>query len=279
MKLSFTTLGCPAWSWEQIIDEAVRYGYDGVELRGIAGELRLSRCEALRSDRLEASLAYAAAQGIKIICLDTSCIFHDDSKFDAAIAEGMETIDLAVKMGAPYIRVFGDLIPIDQDEAAIVRQVARGLQMLGDYAEPKGIGVLLETHGQFSSSRRVLDVLGQTSSQAVGIIWDVHHTIKYGVQEPPSETWRQLSPYIRHIHLKDARGEGQDIAPVLVGEGDLPIPEVLTLLFESEYKGWLSFEWEKKWHPDIEEPDIALPAFMSYMRQHHHLFDKNWGGI
>ncbi|MGG1556346.1 sugar phosphate isomerase/epimerase family protein [Paenibacillus ferrarius] len=268
MKLSFTTLGCPSWSWEQIIDEAVRYEYDGVELRGVSGELRLSQCDALHGDRLEASLAYAAAQGIKIICLDTSCVFHDDSKFAAAIEEGVETIDLAVKMGAPYIRVFGDLIPSDQKEADIVRQVARGLQMLGLYAENKGISVLLETHGDFSSSQRILDVLRQTSSPAIGIIWDVHHTIKYGVQEPPSETWRQLRPYIRHIHLKDARGEGKDITPVLVGKGDLPLPDIIKLLSESEYRGWLSFEWEKKWHPDIEEPDIALPAYMSYMRQH-----------
>ena len=33
MKLSFSTLGCPSWSLERVLDVAGREGYDGVELR------------------------------------------------------------------------------------------------------------------------------------------------------------------------------------------------------------------------------------------------------
>lgn len=278
MKLSFTTLGCPSWTWEQIIDEAVRLGYNGVELRGIAGELRLGRCAALRGDRLEASLSYAKSRGITIICLNTSCVFHDDSLFDAAIEEGRETIDLAFRLGAPFIRVFGDRIPVERHESTIIRQVARGLQALGQYAEDKGVSVLLETHGDFSSSDRVLEVLRQTASPAIGIIWDVHHTVKYGKQELPAATWRQLGPYIRHAHIKDALGEGAAVHPVLVGKGDLPIRDWIALLCDNGYNGWLSFEWEKKWHPEIEEPEIALSAFISYMRQYVILFETKKGG-
>ena len=35
MKLSFTTLGCPDWSFAKILEEAQRIGYEGVEIRGI----------------------------------------------------------------------------------------------------------------------------------------------------------------------------------------------------------------------------------------------------
>jgi hypothetical protein len=32
-------------------------------------------------------------------------------------------------------------------------------------------------------------------------------------------------------------------------------------LKKANYKGYYSFEWEKKWHPEIQEPDIAFPHF------------------
>ncbi|MDG0791261.1 sugar phosphate isomerase/epimerase [Cohnella ginsengisoli] len=264
MKLSFTTLGCPDWTWERIVDEASRLGYDGVELRGIAGELRLGRCEALREERLEASLAYARERRIAICCLDTSCAFHDEERFDEAIEEGMETIDLAVRMGVASIRVFGDSIADNSRAQETVARVARGLQTLGEYAEGKDIQVLLETHGDFSSSDRVSEVLRQTSSPAIGVIWDIHHTFKYGGHESPAETWRRLGDDIRHAHIKDALGA----RPVLLGEGELPLPEWIALLREVGYDGWLSFEWEKRWHPEIEEPEVALPAFIDYVRRY-----------
>ncbi|PYQ43779.1 MAG: sugar phosphate isomerase/epimerase, partial [Acidobacteria bacterium] len=38
MKLSFSTLGCPAWPLPAVIDAAGRLGYDGVELRFLEGD-------------------------------------------------------------------------------------------------------------------------------------------------------------------------------------------------------------------------------------------------
>ena len=36
---------------------------------------------------------------------------------------------------------------------------------------------------------------------------------------------------------------------------------MLALLHRSGYDGFVSFEWEKRWHPSIEEPELALPHF------------------
>ena len=38
MKLSFSTLACPSWSLAAVLDAAGRLGYDGVELRFLAGD-------------------------------------------------------------------------------------------------------------------------------------------------------------------------------------------------------------------------------------------------
>jgi sugar phosphate isomerase/epimerase len=32
------------------------------------------------------------------------------------------------------------------------------------------------------------------------------------------------------------------------------------------YAGWLSVEWEKRWHPDLAEPEVALPHFAKILR-------------
>ena len=36
MKLSFSTLGCPAWDLSRVAEEAKKNGVDGVELRDVA---------------------------------------------------------------------------------------------------------------------------------------------------------------------------------------------------------------------------------------------------
>ena len=34
-----------------------------------------------------------------------------------------------------------------------------------------------------------------------------------------------------------------------------------------KYDGFISFEWEKKWHPEIADPEIALPHFTRWFRE------------
>ena len=37
--------------------------------------------------------------------------------------------------------------------------------------------------------------------------------------------------------------------------------ESIQLLQKGGYQGYYSFEWEKLWHPEIEEPEIALAEY------------------
>jgi hypothetical protein len=54
---------------------------------------------------------------------------------------------------------------------------------------------------------------------------------------------------------------------VLLGNGEVPVQEMLSRRDGAGYRGWLSAEWEKRWHPEIEEPEVALP-------QHRRLLDS-----
>ena len=53
---------------------------------------------------------------------------------------------------------------------------------------------------------------------------------------------------------------------VLNGEGEIPLAEILGLLRRQGFDGWLSYEWEKKWHPELASAEVALPHYVSAMR-------------
>ena len=52
---------------------------------------------------------------------------------------------------------------------------------------------------------------------------------------------------------------------VLPGTGQLPLEDAIGVLREHEYDGWLMYELEKRWHSDLEEPELAFPAFVEWI--------------
>jgi sugar phosphate isomerase/epimerase len=54
---------------------------------------------------------------------------------------------------------------------------------------------------------------------------------------------------------------------VLAGEGKVSFEEPLNAIAKLDYTGYVSFEWEKYWHPEIEDPEVALPNFINAIRK------------
>jgi fatty-acyl-CoA synthase len=52
---------------------------------------------------------------------------------------------------------------------------------------------------------------------------------------------------------------------VLLGQGEVPVREMLELLSGDGYEGWISVEWEKRWHREIEAPEVALPQHLTVL--------------
>jgi sugar phosphate isomerase/epimerase len=50
-----------------------------------------------------------------------------------------------------------------------------------------------------------------------------------------------------------------------MGEGKVPISQIMDVLKAAVYSGYLSFEWERAWHPEIPLCDIAFPQYVNYM--------------
>jgi sugar phosphate isomerase/epimerase len=262
LPIGFSTLGCPKWDWLQILDFASGHGYAAVELRGLQDTMDLPQCPEFATARLAETKAQLAQRDLVISCLGSSANMHemDATKRAVQLDEGRRFIDLAQALGAPYVRVFGNqYVPgVDRDE--MLAHIARGLRELGDYAQGKSVTVLIESHGDFTDSPSLQSLLERAASPNVALLWDAHHTFVSGKEEP-EETVRRLGSYIRHTHLKDSVAAGNDRRYVLTGTGTVPVRRQVEALQKIGYRGFYSFEWEKRWHSEIEEPEVAFAQY------------------
>jgi sugar phosphate isomerase/epimerase len=264
LPLAFSTLGCPTWELLKILDFAQANGFAAVELRGLMGTLDLPSRPEFAGDRIAQTKKQIAEHGIKIACVSSSTELHepDVAKHEKGIADAKRFIDLASALGAPNVRVFGNKLEGPRDE--VIARVAAGMHQLGEYAGPRGVTVIIESHGDFVESPTLKEVLTRADSPRVGLLWDAHHTFVDG-HESPEQTVAELGSWIRHSHLKDSAPVGKDRKYVLTGKGDVPVERQVLALRKIGYRGYYCFEWEKVWHPDLLEPEVAFPDYVRVM--------------
>jgi sugar phosphate isomerase/epimerase len=291
-RVCFSTLASLDWSWEEILERGPAYGYDGVEIRLIERETDLLSRPEFARDQLARRRAELEAARFQVCGLASSVRFDspDPAERDSQIRTGLEYIRLARELGAKFVRVFGDVLPPDSPVAReqTLDAIARGLRILGDRGRDEGIDVVLETHGDFADSRLVAALLPRIQSDAVGVLWDTHHPWRFH-GEPLAETFHRLQGRVRHTHWKDsvavatreptdeeaaaealARSLMSGHRPAnfsLMGHGEFPALECMRVLVASGYSGWFCYEWEKAWHPELAEPEIALPPFPAWIRR------------
>ncbi|HEY7510930.1 MAG TPA: sugar phosphate isomerase/epimerase family protein [Vicinamibacteria bacterium] len=267
--IGFSTLGCPAWSWTRVLDEADRLGYAAIELRGVAGEMDLTRVPELSGTRLAETRRELSARGLVVSDLGASANMHekDPTAREKNFAEGRRFIDLAQAMGVKYVRMFPDKVPPGEERAAVTARIVEGFQTMAAHAKPAGVVVLVESHGDFTSSKDLAAILQGVGSDAFALLWDAHHTFVAG-KEKPADTHAALGRWVRHTHLKDSRAAGTERRYVLTGTGEVPVREQVSVLAKGGYQGIYGFEWEKRWHPEIEDPEVAFPHYAEVMREY-----------
>ena len=129
--------------------------------------------------------------------------------------------------------------------------IVRALQELADYTEKE---IWIETHNEFATGRVLKMLLEDVNRKNVKIIWDIIHPWEDG--EKPSETIEYIGDKIAHVHIKDGKRSANplkhDLDYTLLGEGELPIKEIITTLVANGYTGYFSLEWESLWRNEIQ---------------------------
>jgi len=301
-RTCFSTLSCPDWSFQDLIRNGVDFGFDGVEIRLLQRETNLLAHPDFQSSELAARQRELAEARFEVRGLASSVQLQspDKAERERQLESGRRYFELAAELGARFVRVFGDVLQPTEDSSVPVEEVspeqrqltvslvADGLNQLGELAEPFGIEVLIETHGDFASTLVMTETMRQVTHPSAGVLWDTHHPWRF-FGEDLVESFERLRPWIRHTHWKDSvtrrashtAADAQAAADeahglmsghrhadyVLFRGGEFPAQQCMSLLRSSGYDGWHCYEWEKIWHPELEPPELALPLFPGKIRE------------
>jgi sugar phosphate isomerase/epimerase len=258
MKQSLLTYRlAKGWGLPKIIDAARAFGFAGIEFRAEAGHqhgVEIERTKAERRairDRIEDAYLEAA-------CIGTGSRFDspDPAERSAVIERTKRFVELASDLGCPRIRVFGNDIPNDVPRDDCVKYVGESLRMLGEFAGPFGLDVLLELHGQFRYWGYARGAVEIADHPNVALVYNCDQADVVGGSV--AATYERVRAWIRHVHLHEFNGRGS---------GLYPYPELFALLRADGYDGYLSSEIE-----------IDRPTPEDYLEIYAHLV-RAWAGL
>ena len=254
MKLSFSTRGWGNLSWDTWLDTALEMKFTGIEVYDLYKYPALTdRGGPFHSHRLAATLRTLRDKKLSIPCLDTSLDLTGSAE-NADILSDM--LRHARDLRVPYVVCWAS-----KGDEADVQALSRRIAALLPLAEELGVGILLKTSGIFADTGRLRSFLEDYASDWLGALWDMHHPYRdFG--ESADTTIKNLGTYVRHVHLRDSDDDG---SYNLIGEGTLPVRDMIRALSSINYDGFISLEWKPEWMEDLTDREIIFPHFVNFM--------------
>ncbi len=262
MKLAFSTLGCPSWSWDEIFATAKDMRIDGIEIRGMENEMYAPKIRIFSEQNAAATLKRMESAGMEFAALTSGAALGMPDSRENGMREARDYIDLAARIGVPFVRV---MITFSAGPVEADLNQARELYLeLCDYAASKGTCVLIETNGLLADSARMKEFIAGANPAGSGVLWDIHHPYRfYG--ESPEETFANIGERIKYTHVKDSVMHEGKVVYRMMGYGDVPVFDALKVLSDSGYQGFITLEWVKRWNQELQEPGIVFYHYVNYM--------------
>ncbi len=268
MKIGFSSLVCPTWDLETIVANAAKFGFQGVELRGLCGELHLPLVPDLSRDP-EGVRRLFAENHIELVCLGASVTLSSKDSREVAEQKGVaiEFMELAHKVGCPYVRIFvGGADRWDNQRAALAR-IAQALISLAPIASRLGVTLLVENGGDFPGSAELWFLIDAVGRPAVRCCWNQCNAMTVG--ERATNSIPRLGNKIGMIHVCDGKFDeaGALLSYTPPGQGDVEVKRQIDLLKGLVYDRYLVFEWPKLWVDSLPPPESVLPGVAKFLRE------------
>ncbi len=288
MKIAGHTMGTPEYTVLEAIKLFHDIGIDGAEIV-VQDGYRSGISAACLPEELEAVKRAAAENGIEISALTPyNSYFNDlnDELRQKEIDDICKVIDACQFLGAHYIRIYGgNLQAGDTDHLPERRQrLVEAMRFLGDKAAEKDVTLVIENHFNTMcvSARESVDMIREINHPNVRILYD-QANLSFTGKEDYQEAIAVQQDYVAYMHVKDlVFKEGvaftsdevshpdeskRNVYTRIVGEGVVPWPEILRSVRERGYDGWLSMEYERRWHPDdIPDASIGMKKGADYLK-------------
>lgn len=288
MRLAGHTMGTPDLTVEQALGLFASIGYEGAEVVW-QDAYRSGVPEDCPERDLVRLRAIADGLGVPIVCLTpymTAISSLEDEERERDIERFRACINAAERLGATMIRTYaGTYRPGDGDREEKRHRTVDALRDLGTFAAAHGVVLAVENH--FSTltvtARETVDLVAEVDSTGVGILYD-QANLTFTHAEPWPEAVAIQRDWIRHVQVKDleftdpqAPFVASAVASVsaaertvrsrVVGEGVLDWPGILRNLQDIGYDGYLSVEYEYRWHPqDLPVPEVGFRRSLETLR-------------
>lgn len=201
MKLSLLTyqLGKDL-TLEELLRLCAAHGYEGIECRAELGHKHGVELDTSAAERAEIKARFGDSP-VDLAGISTSCRFEfaEEAQRQEHVDVAKRFIDLAVDVGAPRIRVFGNAFPAGSDRDEVVANVGRCIRQIADHAEGTGVECNLEMHGDFYYWEYALRSVELADHPGIGIVYNCDpRETKWG---PIRSFIDPVSRYLRHVHL------------------------------------------------------------------------------
>lgn len=267
MKLSFSTLACPDFTWTEIYSMTKDFGLDGIEIRGLGDEISAIHAIPFSPAKIDSTIAKLKELGLVIPCLSSGCALKFKDREQKNVEELLSYVALAKKLSTPFVRVLADQEPKpngEVDDAYIVNL----LKTLALPAKEAGVTLLVESNGVYADTMRLRRLLDAVGSPSVAALWDIHHPYRF-MHESPEKSVDNLGSYIKYVHVKDSKIDSDGVLRYkLFGEGDMPLDRIFEALKTVKYDGFVSLEWVKRWSNELSDAGIVVPQFANYMARY-----------
>jgi sugar phosphate isomerase/epimerase len=245
LKLGVNTVLFKPFSVVEAMKAIKLAGYDGVELSAIAG-----MCEHLVLDDWENSAppikAAAEELGLQLLSMEVASL--DEARLEKAFAA-------ARYLGVPVVNV-GPSGRSDNDEE--LQQAIATLNARAELAATYGVTLCCKAHvgASIYSTPTTLEAARKITSSAFGVDMDPSHIHRAG--EKPEEALAQVVQYMKHVHIRDCKGEGSSPGtPALqaCGRGDINLFGYFKELVKAGYDGPVCLE--------VIGPDLTMQEAMA----------------
>ncbi|MCL6600471.1 MAG: 2-keto-myo-inositol isomerase [Alicyclobacillus macrosporangiidus] len=234
-----------------------KYGYDYIEIRTMD-----KLPEYLKEHSLDDLVTFFSNHHIKPLALNALVFFNnrDENGHRKVVAEFREMLDIAKKIGAPYVVA----VPLITEEKIFKKDIQTScvevLKELSDIATPYGVKIAVEFIGHpectVNTFGQCYDIVQLVDRENVGIVLDCFHFHAMGSNLEDLKKAKGEKIFILHIDDSDDYpiGSLRDEDRVWPGLGSINLHGILSTLKEIGYSGAVSVELFRpeyyKLHPD-----------------------------
>ena len=264
MKYSFLTKGWHNSTFDEFCSVAKELKFKGIELHNIHNRLFTDKDGAFHDYAAAATVRKLYEMKLELPCIDTICNTVDKAKEEENIAEIKACLEIASNLKIPYIRLHASESEYTEEKNEIMVKL---IEKVLPFAEEKNITLLVETSGIYCDTSKLRSLLEYFACDNLAALWDMYSPY-FIMGESADTTIKNLGAYIKHVHIKDAcKNRNGEIEFCLMGEGEMPIEEMMLGLRSVNYDGFISLEWDPKWCEELDDMEIIFSQFVNFMKQ------------